>query len=409
MDIEPKSEALSKETPTRYEYQYFNEKLESVHLCKVIFKKEPKILVYPYSYSEVRGISRKKIKTIELRGWATVEEVPPLIKNTTKKIGVTAGAVKPLMAFLTRKYPKFNKLIVLKSGKTRFGPNTITISYDDLSTLVSVIKKESRTFEVRRKTAIQNRLSEISNVFTERFTKLSKGTITHYLSFYDDISVSEADVDSMLSLLTSAPMANISITDNFIQTSNKINVAYIDRVIDEFKSLIKVKTDNEKDWQSFFEKHGWILANLFPFQVILRQKEAYVGGKTIENSEGRVVDFLFQNGFRDNYALLEIKTHKKQLLKNTPYRKPEAYAQHDDCSGAVAQCLDQKNVFLTELGKPYKVLDPKVILIIGMKSALSESQKRSFELLRNNQKNVDIVTFDELQEKLIGLRSVLQS
>ena len=150
------------------------------------------------------------------------------------------------------------------------------------------------------------------------------------------------------------------------------------------------------------------MANVFPYQVILQKREAYVGGKTFENDQGRIVDFLFQNGFRDNYALLEIKTHNKQLIKVSAYRKPAAFALHEDCSGAIAQCLDQKSTFTSEFGQKYRILDPKVVLIIGRKGQLSHDQRTAFELTRNNQKNVDIVTFDELLEKLIGLKNILQ-
>src|SRR5690606_18518499 len=112
---------------------------------------------------------------------------------------------------------------------------------------------------------------------------------------------------------------------NYIKTKDKINIAYLDDILLEYKRLMQAKHDNEKEWQSFFETNGWILNNLFPYQVILKKREAFVGGKTIDNTEGRVVDFLFQNGFKDNFALLEIKTHLKQLLKNSAYREPEVF------------------------------------------------------------------------------------
>ncbi len=68
-----------------------------------------------------------------------------------------------------------------------------------------------------------------------------------------------------------------------------------------------------------------------------------------------------------------------------------------------------KNTFLTEMGQKYKALDPKVILVVGKKSSLNENQANCFELIRANQKNVDIVTFDELLRKIEGLKDVLQS
>src|SRR5690606_27989057 len=97
------------------------------------------------------------------------------------------------------------------------------------------------------------------------------------------------------------------------------------------------------------------------------------------------------------------------LMRAAAYRKPAAFALHDSCSGAVSQCLDQKNVFLAEFGKSFGLLDPKVVLIIGQRSLLSERQRAAFELFRNNLKNIDVVTFDEVLEKLLGLRSILRS
>ena len=85
------------------------------------------------------------------------------------------------------------------------------------------------------------------------------------------------------------------------------------------------------------------------------------------------------------------------------------YSIHEELSGAISQCLDQKNIFMTEMGQKYKILDPKVVLVIGIKSKLNDSQKNCFELVRSNQKNVEIVTFDELLDKINGLRDILKS
>lgn len=408
-EIEPNTEAIYKDTDKKTEWYYYDEDSNPIHLSKIVFKDKALILIYPFSYSRERGLSTKKIKTIELRGWQEIKDIPTTLR-TGDKIRLTTGSPKHLMSFLYKSFPGFDKLVIDKNGKSRFSQKSITFGYQDFDAAVKAITKETRSYEVRRKTAISNALSEITSKVESRKTKLSKGGLAHHLSFYsDDISLSDEDLDSILSLLSFSPAANISVTENLIQTKDKINVAYLDDVIEKFKSLLKVKNDNEKEWQSFFERHAWILANLFPYQVVMRGREAYVGGKTIENKEGRVVDFLFQNGFRDNYALLEIKTHNKSLIKNRPYREPDTYAVHDDLSGAISQCLDQKNTFLTEMGQKYSVLDPKVILVTGMKSKLNESQANCFELTRANQKNVEIVTFDELIEKIKGLKDILKS
>lgn len=79
----------------------------------------------------------------------------------------------------------------------------------------------------------------------------------------------------------------------------------------------------------------------------------------------------------------------------------------DDLSGGIGQCLDQKDMFVKNFGLQNASLDPKSILVIGMKNDLSTDQKNCFELLRSSQKNVEIVTFDEILMKLKGLVKVL--
>jgi len=405
--VEPLTENITADTASKTEWSFHDENIKPIHVAKRVYKNRPVIQIYPYSYSVERGLIKKKIQEIELNGWSNFEDIPEMVRkgNTVK---VTTGYVKLLMNFIYKQFPDVNKIKFVKNGRSRFSTNSVTLNWGVFEQTVRAIGKEVRIYETRRKTTINNSLANITSKLLPRKTKLSKGYISHFFSLYeDDISLSDSDLDSVLSVLSLAPASKISITDNYIQTKDKINIAYLDDVIDGYESLLKAAKDNEKDWQGFFEKHGWILSNLFPFQVVLYGREAYVGGKTLENKEGRVVDFLYQNGFRDNFALLEIKTHVRQLLKKTPYREPDVFAMHDHLTAAISQCLDQKNTFLTNFGSKYKILDPRIILLIGRKSKLNEHQAKCFELVRSNQLNVEIVTFDELVEKIKGLRSVL--
>lgn len=404
------AEGVSKETALRTEYSFFGPTGVALHTSRIEHKNKPIIQVFPYNYNERNGITPKKISEIEFRGWSSFGSLPKLLKPG-KNISVGHRDLKPVMRLIYTKYPKLKKLVISQeSGRTRLSATSAVFSFSDLEKICRTISKEISHHEIRRKTAALSGLAHISKQFSPRLTKLPKGGIANFLALYDDhLSLSEEDVTTILSVVPRIPFGNVSITQNFIETKNQINVAFLDDIIERFEALMEVKVDNEKAWQSFFGEHGWLLASVFPYQVILYQQEAYVGGKTIENQEGRVVDFLFQNGFRDNYALLEIKTHNKLLVKTSAYRAPSAFAQHDDCSGAIAQCLDQKSTFLREMGSKYRILDPKVVLIIGRKGGMTDNQTDAFELMRNNQKNVDIVTFDELLEKLSGLRSILQT
>jgi len=81
---------------------------------------------------------------------------------------------------------------------------------------------------------------------------------------------------------------------------------------------------------------------------------------------------------------------------------------HKDLIGAISQVLNQKDQIQKDFkydnnGKDYIVLDPKCILIIGNKEEMNEDQNSCFELFRKNQKNIDIITFDELFKRIDGL------
>lgn len=405
IEVVVSKEAITKDTDEITEFSYFNEHSKPIHIATRIYKKKPLIEIYPYSYTTTNGLALKRINTITLNGWHNIQELPPKLK-TGNTVKLTVKNYKILMNFINAQFKEVEKIKITKDGLTRFSKKTITFLWKDLDEIIQSISKEVKTYEIRRKTAITNSLSKITKQITPRKTALSKDSISHFFSYYDSVNMSDEDYKAITNLF-SISKSHISVTKNFLESQDKINVAYLEEVIQGYEALLKAQNENEKAWQLFFDKHGWILANLFPFQVILYKKEAYVGGKTISNSEGRVVDFLFQNGFKDNYALLEIKTHHTLLFKSTAYREPAAYSMHESFSGAISQCLDQKSTFLTEFGSSYKSFDPKSVLIIGTKSKLSETQKNCFELVRSNNKHVEIVTFDELLEKIKGLKDII--
>lgn len=404
-------EKIHAETPTKTEYKQYDEFGKPIHTSKVFYKNESRIEIYPYSYTLDRGLRIPKIKKIEFLGWVTIEEIPRALRTANYKIKLKQGASKWIINMLERRFPDAETLsFSLNESKSRFLKKSIHFAWNDYNNLLKAVRKEMNSFDERSKAAITDQFASLTNKITSQPLEMKQGALTHFLSLYtEDLTLSEGDIDALMGIISSTPAQRISITSNYIRSKDKINVAYLEDIIARFEKLMASKVKNEKEWQEFFSKHGWMLASLFPFPVVLYQKEAYIGGKTIQNQDGRVVDFLFQNGFEDNYALLEIKTHLSPLMSNTAYRSPDVYSAHSDLSGAINQCLDQKQVFMNEMGARHRALDPKCVLVIGNRSDLSESQATCFELMRANQKNVEIFTFDELAIKINGLRDILQS
>lgn len=358
-------------------------------------------------------ITQGKIKILELNGWKSLTELPNHFKKVygrTEYYGLHSKSLKRLIKSIGYKYKDLEKIKISKSGSTRFNVKSITFLWQDLEPILRKMNSETSSNDRNVKQYINNELSKLSSKFTKQPRNLNYGDLERFMERYDAFDrVTDSDIASISELLDLLPKNKISVTSNFIKTKDKINIAFFEDILEKFKKLKTSTSDNEKDWQDFFEKKSWIFSHLFPYDVILRQREAYVGGKTFENKDGKVVDFLYQNGFKDNYALLEIKTHKKDLLKNSPYRGTDVFATSEELSGGINQCLDQKDNFIKEFGKEFKPIDPKCILVIGLRSKLKTEQIKCFELLRANQKNVEIVTFDELENKIEGLLKVLST
>ncbi len=408
MKYKPNEENITTNNTTKTIFSYCDNKGKPVHKTKEIFKKENKFIYYPYSVNPTNGsVKSKKIHTIELRGWEKESDIPKDFK-ITNRYGLRSYRIKQFTQVIYSKFKEVEQLNVGINIKNRFSTKTVSINWNDLLPILKKIEKEKKWYDRTRKLMINNEMANITKKIYKQKVYLNSGQLDAFLKKFDSFEkVGKADIESLSTVIETAPPSIISVTSNFIKTRDKINKVFIEDIIKKFERLMSSKKDNEKQWQAFFGKNSWILNHLFPFEVILKEQEAYVGGKTFENRDGRIVDFLFENGFQDNFALLEIKTHKKDLFKKTIYRKPDVFSYSDDLSGGISQCLDQKDVFLKEFGNREKIIDPKVILVIGLKSNLTEHQNKCFELLRSNQKNVDILTFDELLAKLKGLLEVV--
>lgn len=408
----PFKENLTDDSDEKSVYEYCDSAALPIFKARERYKKENKIIVYPYyANRRTNAISQGKIKKIEFLGWEEFNDLPDDFvgkKGGEYYYGLRSTRLKQLLYAIYPKFPELEYLTIYLNGSSRFSKKTITIKWGDLEKILVQIGKENSYFNKNKKLLINNSLSNLTAKFTRKSRDIYYNELKTFLEKFDSFDkLSDFDVEAMSKLFDTLPKSKIIVTANFIKTKDKINIAYLEDILDEFRKLMGVASDNEKKWQEFFEKHSWIFSHLFPYEVILKQREAYVGGKTFENSDGKLVDFLYENGFKDNYALIEIKTHNKQLLKASPYRGTDVFPLSDDLSGGINQCLDQKDNFIKEYGKSMRPVDPKVILIIGKRADLSPNQLKCFELLRGNQKNVEIVAFDEVQKKLEGLLNVI--
>lgn len=187
--------------------------------------------------------------------------------------------------------------------------------------------------------------------------------------------------------------------------------------LDKFIKLIDIwnknkENKNEEFWQKTFEKFSWVIAQCFSMPVMLFQKQGYVGGKSISNKNGNIVDYVFESNFTGNLALVEIKNPQSNLLGKV-YRN--TYAISSELTGSINQLLNYKNslqkefyMLQRESGNEIKSLNSRCLLIVGRFGILNDKQKECFELFRSEFKSIDVVTFDEVFLKVENMFRIIK-
>ncbi len=395
-------------------YHFYDSNCVPVHKAIEIFETENRIVIYPYYLDPVTKLVKlKKYESLEFIGWNNILDLPSHFK---KKFGddtyydFQSIHSKKILKHLLSQFKGLNKIIISLHGESKLNGRTLTLNWPILEGQIKMVQAQKTQNTRYEKHLLSELFYTLDSKLPRPILVAKTGELDWFISqFTSWEKFGTKDSNALTKLISDLPISKISVTQHFIETQAKISTAYLENILKEFEDLRNVSKDNEKDWQTFFATNSWIFNHLFPFEVILRDKEAYVGGKTLSNKDGKVVDFLLENGFNDNFALIEIKTHKKELLKSKPYRGADVFSMAEDLSGGISQALDQKNVFMSDFGQKETILDPKCILIIGMKSKLTTQQRKCFELIRGNQKNIDIVTFDELELKIKGLHKVINA
>lgn len=172
---------------------------------------------------------------------------------------------------------------------------------------------------------------------------------------------------------------------------------------------------NEEFWQASLTEHSFVLEQAFSWPVSIVKGKAYLGGKSIHNTGGNIVDFLMRNRLTQSAALIEIKTPSTQLLGGA-YRN--VYNTSNDLSGSIMQTLNykhslQENFASLTNGQDnlFDSFNPQCAVIIGNAEAElnNKSKTKSFELFRHQFPGLVVITFDELFNKTRQLINLLES
>ena len=176
---------------------------------------------------------------------------------------------------------------------------------------------------------------------------------------------------------------------------------------------------SEEYWQKTLSENSFVLSQVFSLPVVLIAEKAHVGGKNIQNTGGKLADYLFKNELTEHVLVVEIKTPSVALLDSKEYRQ-DVFAPSKELSGAITQIASYKlklskefdslrSETLDKAGERIRIAEPMCLIVIGNTTQLDTPAKRdSFELFRRGLSYTQIITFDELFRKIEVLLNLLQ-
>lgn len=396
---------------TKQVFHFINEDKSIDQLSREIFKKSGIEIHYPIGYNG--GPKYKNLTQIEYQGFKSKLPIG-LIKSYKRGYGFTKN-LKVFANYLD------NELLIKKLVLVKTDPNEINLTTKVLTLNEPTFSIINKTFTELAKKSTQEQELESKLSLHKIFPKEIKKPVTVYVSNALTTTLSKwgnsidefskKDKEAIKDLFE-----KLSLNTNFLDPTKLSNTKqYIDNkilsdAVQEFSNLLNSTITIarlEKKWQQYLKNNSWIFSSIFAQPIILFKDEAYVGGKDINNKNGKFSDYLMKNKLSDNVTFLEIKTHKTELLNNKPYRGTDVYSVTEELSGCINQVLNQRDNFQKEYDhlkrkskENFETINSKCIVIIGQQKTLTDEQKHCFELFRNNCRDLEIITFDELLLKI---------
>ena len=266
------------------------------------------------------------------------------------------------------------------------------------------------------------------------FDKKYKVVTSDYVQFFKTLNT-DAKIEAVIELIKNGDFTTNDIKSMVVESRKKVLKRFLyllknktiknEISIEEFyiacyRSKYKLQGD-ESVWHHFLKENDWILG----LNADLRFTSQYVDEAKIgfENTNGKgspKADFL---GIANYTTLIELKTPSLPIFKSTKggHSRTDTWEFSTEFISGISQCLGQKlsmdesyqnkhvidgdnNVISKE--KVFNA-DVKVIFIVGCRyeqfphngNVDNIIKSKTFELFRRNNRNIDIITYDELFER----------
>lgn len=227
-------------------------------------------------------------------------------------------------------------------------------------------------------------------------------------------SIRSERTSSVRALRENLPQIAADMPRELFELHSEIERVTLANMIERYGSLL-LQNLSEARWQRFFEDNLFILSMAFARPVHLLHTQFHAQGSGLDGTGAQVGDFLFaEQG--PALAIVEIKKPGTELMLNSPYRNTQVFGPSAELSGAVTQVLYQQSSLRShwilhgrrpELANSHP--DNIRCVVIAGQLPTDETRRRCFEIFRSACKDVDVVTFDELLQKLRLLLSHLNA
>ncbi|MBD5535837.1 MAG: DUF4263 domain-containing protein [Lachnospiraceae bacterium] len=262
-----------------------------------------------------------------------------------------------------------------------------------------------------------NRMSQnaVSEFFHKKFPDKSQYKEENRGKELKRILISAMD-ESVVGLLTKEELIKVEnfydkilgITGNkhnFLQRNFlKVSECNLENILKEFEKHL-ANNPSEQTWQTFFEK------NIFIFDS---RYTNFISKQSIKPGRRSEPDFLVY----DIYGYIDIYEIKKSNVSLLQYDKShDNYYWSPDVSRALSQLenyifdcsqnrLSIESSLKEEKGLDLKIIRPKGVLVIGSRSNFENNDRmeKDFEVLRSSLKNIEIVLYDEMYDRLKNLK-----
>jgi len=411
-----KGEKIEKNMKTKRVYYFHDTELKINQLSKEEYKNKDMIVHYPRGFE-----GGQKYNTIKKFTYLGFKKKLPVgvVKSPLFGYGFTKK-LNPFSKHINENF-SFKEVQIVKNGKTKIEKEVLYLSDRSLQLL-------NKTFDDVFKKNKAETASVLALIMYKLFPKVAEKPKKKYIANALSTSLSswgnsidefsDSDKEAIKELFDKLSVSTDFLTsDSLKKTKEIVDNKYIENTLKQFDVLYKQATETktlEKKWQKFLKENSWVFSSIFSQPVILYKDEAYVGGKSIENRGGKFSDFLIKNSLSDNISFFEIKTHKTKLLDASPYRGKDVFSATKELTGCINQVLNQRDKFQKnfaslklESEQEFETFNSKCVVLIGSFEDLTKKQKYSFELLRSNSRDVEIITFDEIKKKIQSLKMIM--